>query len=408
MTSIDEILGRIGSGWRIQIGTKVVNLSLVAAPGLPAGGAQGYAVAGTCSDGTATQDVIVKIFCNPWRKRLPNLLATHYQRSLFLQRQQVWKWHPTLFAAPFMVYSDLPFVSQDISGHVARRVRNAQSFDAYLLTTPYRRPERLALAAQLMGGVAAMEQHQLVHGDLSQNNVLIERLDDGHAHLRMIDFDAFVHGSAPELPEKARPLGTAGYRSPISVARAIQLPSDRFGAAVMAIELLALEPADCIRRFPALFEPEVDELDRSVLAEPFLRRAGLPFVELLRRSLEASDLSGLPDPEEWLTLIEDELNPPSPIGNDVRLLVFHGQRQVKSIRVTAPRHAMLDKAGLPHVRLNFENGNLRLMVPPGPWLSRVASDGRRRNLGASGADFAVGSGETIHFDNISLRCQPIT
>jgi hypothetical protein len=195
----------------------------------------------------------LKFFTRPTPKR--------FERTAWLIGRQMHTWLPHLAAAP-LAWVDTRSAGQaaegvrDFAGYLARAVPgqtwlelknaihdNSVSFPEGL---------RWRCVRDLVAALAVLEQEDIVHGDLSPNNIVIdvEARPDQPA-LYLIDFDAFVTPAAG--PNRAVTVaeggtyGTDGYCPPDLAVRAmagdgdVAPYSDRFGRDMLLVELLMMD-----------------------------------------------------------------------------------------------------------------------------------------------------------------------
>ena len=227
-------------------------------PGQPPwrSGAEGKAYPCLAADGSVA--AYLKFFTRPTQKRL--------DRTAWLIGQQMHTWLPSLAAAP-VLWSD--------TRHGLHRAKIDFQFAAYLakavpgetwlerktgIASGERVPDefRWRCVRDLLLAPAALEQAELVHGDLSPNNVVIDldaQPDEPALHL--IDFDAFCAAAAGAnrvvTVAKGGTYGTEGYCPPDLAAAAgagdgTAAPySDRYGRDMLLLEFLLMGsglPAD--------------------------------------------------------------------------------------------------------------------------------------------------------------------
>ena len=203
----------------------------------------------------------LKFFTRPTQKRL--------NRTAWLIGQQIHTWLPELAAAPLLwvdarLGSRSPKLDFAFSGYLAQAVpgetwlelkhRMVGAGTAFPEDLRWRCVEDLILAT------AVLEQANIVHGDLSPNNIVVD-LDapPDEPALYLIDFDAFVAPAAG--PDQTIDMadggtyGTEGYCPPDLGSRAdvgdgsVAPYSDRYGRDILMLELLfmdsVLSPDDC-------------------------------------------------------------------------------------------------------------------------------------------------------------------
>jgi serine/threonine protein kinase len=134
------------------------------------------------------------------------------------------------------------------------------------------------LCAPLAEALACAHHAELVHGDISPGNLLL----DSTARPVIADL-----GTARFLgmPGPTRRQGTVGYIDPAVVSGLEPVPaSDVYGLAAVMVELLTGEPPDSAGGFPALtVPPELARLlEHGLRAEPSRRPSAAEFGERLR------------------------------------------------------------------------------------------------------------------------------
>ncbi len=228
-------------------------------PGQPPwrSGAEGKAYPMLGADGSVA--AYLKFFTRPTQKRL--------DRTAWLIGQQMHTWLPSLAAAP-VLWSD--------TRHGLHGAKIDFQFAAYLAKavpgetwlerktgiasgeTSFPDEFRRRCVRDLLLALAALEQAELVHGDLSPNNVVID-LDaqPDKPALYLIDFDAFCAAAAGAnrvvTVAEGGTYGTEGYCPPNLAAAASAgdgsaAPySDRYGRDMLLLEFLLMGsglPAD--------------------------------------------------------------------------------------------------------------------------------------------------------------------
>ncbi len=228
-------------------------------PGQPPwrSGAEGKAYPMLGADGSVA--AYLKFFTRPTQKRL--------DRTAWLIGQQMHTWLPSLAAAP-VLWTD--------TRHGLHGAKIDFQFAAYLAKavpgetwlerktgiasgeTSFPEEFRWRCVRDLLLALAALEQAELVHGDLSPNNVVID-LDaqPEKPALHLIDFDAFCAAAAGAnrvvTVAEGGTYGTEGYCPPDLAAAASAgdgsaAPySDRYGRDMLLLEFLLMGsglPAD--------------------------------------------------------------------------------------------------------------------------------------------------------------------
>ncbi|MGA2067659.1 MAG: serine/threonine-protein kinase [Thermoguttaceae bacterium] len=222
-------------------------------PGQPPwrSGAEGKAYPLLRLDGSAA--AYMKFFTRPSRKRL--------QRTAWLIGQQIHAWLPGLAAAPLfwaetcqalrpteLGFDFAGYLTQAVPGETWLELKNRIT-DAGV---SFPEDLRWRSATDLIRAAAVLERAQIVHGDLSPNNIVID-LDAPPAEpaLHLIDFDAFAApaaGASQTLTvAEGGSYGTEGYCPPDLAAAAstgdmsIAPYSDRYGRDMLLLELLFMD-----------------------------------------------------------------------------------------------------------------------------------------------------------------------
>jgi hypothetical protein len=223
-------------------------------PGQPPwrSGAEGKAYPLLARDGTVA--AYLKFFTRPTQRRL--------NRTAWLIGQQMHTWLPGLSAAPLLwVDTRLSPRSAEIDFDFAGYLAQAVPGDTWLELKHRLVEGGISLSAEfrwrcvedLVLATAVLERANIVHGDLSPNNIIIDpAAPAGEPALCLIDFDAFVAPAAG--PDRAIDLsaggtyGTEGYCPPDLASRAAAgdgsaAPySDRYGRDTLILELLLMDP----------------------------------------------------------------------------------------------------------------------------------------------------------------------
>jgi serine/threonine-protein kinase len=98
--------------------------------------------------------------------------------------------------------------------------------------------DTLAVVLPVLDALEAAHAAGLVHGDLTPDNVLLERRDGGGARVRVLDL-----GGLPPTAGVGPVTGSAAYLSPEQAAdEPLDARSDVFGAGLLLFELLAGRP----------------------------------------------------------------------------------------------------------------------------------------------------------------------
>jgi serine/threonine protein kinase len=156
---------------------------------------------------------------------------------------------------------------RDGLGYLAPAIPNALDL-AFRITHPWPLIERVAVAAQLAAGIAALEQRGFAHCDLALENVIVSTVTAGLPKAYIIDFDA---ARGPSLADPGM-LGHPEFLAPELAARQAlpSMLSDRYSFAVLTHVLLLL-------RFPP---PSAAKHDEGHVAQPSEELDGLPITVL--------------------------------------------------------------------------------------------------------------------------------
>jgi len=218
-------------------------------PGQPPwkAGAEGKAYA--LMDG-GSPAAYMKFFATPSPKRL--------RRTTWLVAQRLHAWLPSLAGAP-LLWADTRQTSRpqgitfDFAGCLAKAVqgRTWQELKFAIAGEGETLPIdiRLRCVRDLIFSAAAIESAQIVHGDLSPNNIIIDpNCGPGTPALCVIDFDAFVASAAAQggslTVAEGGTYGTPGYCPPDLVAHAdagdttVTPCSDRYARDMLILEIL--------------------------------------------------------------------------------------------------------------------------------------------------------------------------
>ncbi len=201
----------------------------------------------------------LKFFTRPTQKRL--------DRTAWLIGQQMHTWLPNLAAAP-VLWTDTRHglhgakIDFQFAAYLAKAVPGETWLERKtgIASDETRFPDefRWRCVRDLLLALAALEQANLLHGDLSPNNVVIDLGAPPHEPaLYLIDFDAFVAAAAEAnqvvTVAEGGTYGTEGYCPPDLAAAASAgdgsaAPySDRYGRDMLLVEFLLMGsglPAD--------------------------------------------------------------------------------------------------------------------------------------------------------------------
>ncbi|MBI1315217.1 phosphotransferase [bacterium] len=184
------------------------------------------------------------------------------RRAEWLIAQELWRSMPELTAAPRQWIDTRDIgrpagASFDFAGYLAAAVPGTTwcGFKSEIQESGFDISVscRLHWVKQLLRATAMLERHGLVHGDLSENNIVIDRQT---GQLTLIDFDGFVALHAPEdvrglSVESGGTAGTDGYM-PVDLERRQKagegeiIPySDRRARDMLILELLCFDAGCC-------------------------------------------------------------------------------------------------------------------------------------------------------------------
>lgn len=256
-------------------------------------------------------------------------LVGRQERFNFLVQQKLAKQYPWMFrCVPFSSFGQTKTEvnGQQMIGHLSRYVGGsgddtAEDFDRLKQNANYDvfgPIERRQFVADLATAVLILESKDIAHGDLSDGNVLIARIEDPARHAVMLcDFDGFHHASVRKLPRKRRPLGSIGYTPPFLIDRlkrdtaradeSICIASDRFALAVLACELMCWSEGygELLKGRDRLLDVEetLGLRDGSWSVPDEIIEQWPAGFDLLSKAAKATDWHELPSSREWLDLI---------------------------------------------------------------------------------------------------------
>lgn len=179
------------------------------------------------------------------------------RRIQWLIDQKIFQWGPALSAAP-QLWLDSREIGrpEDVDFDITACLSREAPGDSWLEAkekirnhnwTPANRQWRHAVAIELLRALALLEHRGVTHGDLSENNILINPRGSGEPLVSIIDFDAFVAANRPDLRLSVADggtCGTDGYCPPNLIERkstgdsSVAPYSDRYGRDMLLLELL--------------------------------------------------------------------------------------------------------------------------------------------------------------------------
>jgi len=209
-------------------------------------------------DSTERIALYAKFFKSKSRKR--------FDRTVWLTRRNIHHLGRGLKAAP-MLWADSRSIGRpeavdfDITACCAQAVPGETwkelKYRIHSQSAVFPDALRWRCVEDLLAAAAALEENKVIHGDLSDNNVIIDLQAPAHRPaLYLIDFDAFVALDVPHLTlslEEGGTYGTEGYHPPdlakcVAAGDRSAAPySDRYGRDMLLLELLL---------FSARFSPD--------------------------------------------------------------------------------------------------------------------------------------------------------
>ena len=201
--------------------------------------------------GPAGQRFYAKFFR---RVKEPSL---RYKRIEWLINQEVFRWAPALSAAPRLwldsrkigrpddIYFDITAcVSQAAPGESWGLIKEKIQSGKW---KPVDAEWRNKCAVALLSALEQFDKHNIVHGDLSENNLFLNTSGDGQPLISVIDFDAYAVVGRPDFSlsiDNGGTCGTEGYCPPILLERksagdlSVAPISDRYARDMLLLELL--------------------------------------------------------------------------------------------------------------------------------------------------------------------------
>jgi serine/threonine protein kinase len=111
------------------------------------------------------------------------------------------------------------------------------------------------LLDQLLSGLSAVHEEDVVHRDVKPANILLESTGVGQPHLRLSDFGVAMRKGEPRLTRADHVVGTPGYFAPEQLLGAEpDFPADLYAAGLVALFLLTGRKPDAralVERFTA-------------------------------------------------------------------------------------------------------------------------------------------------------------
>ena len=245
------------------------------------------------------------------------------KRNLFLVEKGMAKLHELFHGMPFAIILNEVIAGVTITGHIAHQLNSEQNShidDINLLKEneewDFSWDERKALCESLCVSVAAMEKHNLVHGDIAPGNVIITK-NDQHQYLsKLCDFDSFYHPNQPLLPIKhenimIRTLGNPGYQyyeltkllKENKVEENTYVKTDRFALGALLCEIMVWENGLESKLKPKRKELLTEDmiLNRDIGGLPLsIRNKWKDGFSLLEQALKCTRWQDLPSAEQWL------------------------------------------------------------------------------------------------------------
>jgi serine/threonine protein kinase len=314
---IQELRGRSFEVKSRALGTEVkfqVSNDDVGEPLGPLRGAEAVGLCAECLHPDGTVPSFLKIFTAAVPERV--------QRNRFLMDLGLSGRHWMFSAMPYGVLPQVSINDVKIVGHLSRRLvdrsgRIAPTLGSFVLEDQWQpsTDERFRFAGQLACAVHALESLDLVHGDISLNNVLVGWDEQDGEVAVLCDFDGFRHPSQPALPIQAgrmsvRKVGSPGFQSPLLLERMtagetdMEVVTDRFALAALLCQIMVWQPGygEDLGRAELLSTDMIEQRSLSGLPGHFSASWPEGF-KLLRQALEAKEPAHMPSARQWLEVV---------------------------------------------------------------------------------------------------------
>ena len=246
-------------------------------------------------------------------------------RTLFLMDWAYRKKRRYLDGVPYAYIENIKIGGIDVIGHLSKfagasQGRSAQDFSELKETwSGTSNDRRHSLAIQLALTIKELENDHITHGDVSSSNFLISDGPDESTLGFLCDFDGFHHAQVARLPRKhngqlVRPLGSIGYQHPRLIELLgrdstdeddeIQVETDRFALAVLAIELIVWENdfRSNLGRAELLSDRMLQDRSIADLPNDIVDRFPEGFA-LLQKAFNSRGLVEMPSPQDWINVL---------------------------------------------------------------------------------------------------------
>lgn len=292
-----------GRPWKINGRTYRFAKCNPATPGDPpwTGGAEGQAYPLLDAHGR------IAMYAKFYKSKNPK----RFRRAVWLTKQRLSAHNPTLTAAPIL-WADSRSIGRpsgidfDITAccapAVPGEVWSVLKDDIRKGTATLPDAVRWRCVKDLMVATAALEQFGIVHGDLSDRNIVVDVNAPAHLPaLYLLDLDAFVAKRAPRLTltvKEGGSYGTDGYCPPDLAERcdagdrSIAPYSDRYGRDMLLLELLLYSDRYYHEDPPATWPRTVN---LAKLCEAAKARCPRPGLYALVRHLQMPTIFDLPE-----------------------------------------------------------------------------------------------------------------